>query len=272
MQNFTLFAHGLAGGARFGGPNSEGPVCLPQPLQWGPTLTAGGGMDYDLPFFNHRFSLRLFQADYRYIHEDYGPYTLLRRAGQCGWTREPRAVRSSSTGIVTHFGHIIPPPPVTYSLRGVAGDGFPGDPITVTGTALNLNPKKTATYTWTTTAARSPERRARQTSTPRISQPGTYTVKGHVPKATSLARWQTALRLTPSRRLSRRPSRCSANPSTVDSWRFLHDHCDWCEPAESSADLQLQRNGWFHQRQHLDRDAGDDGCGSWHDHCDLQRG
>ena len=26
---------------------------------------------------------------------------------------------------------------------------FPGDPVTVTGTATNLNPKKTATYTWT---------------------------------------------------------------------------------------------------------------------------
>jgi len=26
---------------------------------------------------------------------------------------------------------------------------FPGDPITVTGTALNLDPKKTAAYTWT---------------------------------------------------------------------------------------------------------------------------
>ena len=30
-------------------------------------------MDYDLPFFDNRFSLRLFQADYRYIHDDFGP-------------------------------------------------------------------------------------------------------------------------------------------------------------------------------------------------------
>ena len=36
-------------------------------------LTVGGGMDYDLPFFHHAFAFRLFQADYRYIHESYGP-------------------------------------------------------------------------------------------------------------------------------------------------------------------------------------------------------
>lgn len=59
LQNFTLFAHGLAGAARLGGPNSEGPVVYHEPYRTGPALTAGGGMDYDLPFFNNRFSLRL---------------------------------------------------------------------------------------------------------------------------------------------------------------------------------------------------------------------
>src|ERR1700761_979157 len=74
MDNFTLFAHGLAGGARLGGPNSDAGG-YHNPYMWGPTLTAGGGMDYDLPFFDHKFSFRLFQADYRYIHTNYGPYT-----------------------------------------------------------------------------------------------------------------------------------------------------------------------------------------------------
>src|ERR1700749_3585363 len=72
MQNFTLFAHGLVGAANLGGPNSENPF-YHNPYRWGPTLTAGGGMDYDLPFFDNRFSLRLFQADYRWIHANYGP-------------------------------------------------------------------------------------------------------------------------------------------------------------------------------------------------------
>ena len=42
MQNFTLFAHGLAGGAKLAGPNSEGPLVYHEPYMWGPTLTVGG--------------------------------------------------------------------------------------------------------------------------------------------------------------------------------------------------------------------------------------
>ena len=45
MQNFTLFAHGLVGGADLGGPNNENlPSLEHEPYRWGPTLTAGGGM------------------------------------------------------------------------------------------------------------------------------------------------------------------------------------------------------------------------------------
>src|ERR1700742_2722049 len=39
MQNFTLFAHGLVGGVRIGGPNSENPATFEhEPYQWGPGL------------------------------------------------------------------------------------------------------------------------------------------------------------------------------------------------------------------------------------------
>ena len=131
----------MAGGAYLGGPNSEGPLVYHEPYRWGPSLTAGGGMDYDLPFFNNRFSLRLFQADYRYIHEDYGPYVGVPTAGVLGGRANLSGV-DLSTGIVTHFGHIIPPPPVTFACVAAPATGFPGDPITVTGTATNLNPKK----------------------------------------------------------------------------------------------------------------------------------
>jgi len=58
MDNFTLFAHGLVGAGNLGGPNNNNAATFEhEPYRWGPTLTAGGGMDYDLPFFDHRFSL-----------------------------------------------------------------------------------------------------------------------------------------------------------------------------------------------------------------------
>ncbi|MGH9596026.1 MAG: hypothetical protein ACRD3K_04420, partial [Edaphobacter sp.] len=84
MQNFTLFAHGLVGAAKLGGPNQSNPFIYHEPYRWGPALTAGGGMDYDLPFFNNRFSLRLFEADYRWMHTNYGPAVPVPTAGVLG--------------------------------------------------------------------------------------------------------------------------------------------------------------------------------------------
>jgi len=180
MENFTLFAHGLVGGGRLGGPNSEVPSQREhEPYMWGPALTAGGGMDYDLPFFDNRFSLRLFQADYRYIHADYGPVTTIPTAGVLGGRANLNAVELS-TGIVVHFGHIIPPPPVTYSCAVSPTSGYPGDPFTVTGTALNLNPKKTATYSWTSTGGTISGTSNTANIDTKTAAPGSYTVTGHV--------------------------------------------------------------------------------------------
>ena len=94
------------------------------------------------------FSIRLFQADYRWIHTNYGPTApSIPTPGALGG-RANLSAAELSTGIVAHIGHIIPPPPVTYACSVSPTTVYPGDPITVTGTAANLNPKKPATYTW----------------------------------------------------------------------------------------------------------------------------
>ncbi len=215
MQNYTLFAHGLVGGARLGGPNSEGPLVYHEPYMWGPALTAGGGMDYDLPFFNNRFSLRLFEADYRYIHEDYGPYVGIPTAGVLGGRANLSGI-DLSTGIVTHFGHIIPPPPVTLACVAAPATGFPGDPITVTGTATNLNPKKTATYNWTsdggTVAGTS---NVANVDTKTLSA-GSYTVKGHVSEGNKPGQMADCSAPFTIRAFEPPTVGCSANPSSVN--------------------------------------------------------
>jgi len=180
MDHMTLFAHGLVGTDRLGGPNSENPATLEhEPYRWGPSLRAGGGMDYDLPWFDNRFSLRLFQADYRYIHEDYGPATTIPTAGILGGRTNLNAVELS-TGLVAHFGHVVPPPPVTYACSVSPASGYPGDPITVTGTASNLNPKKTATYSWTSTGGAISGTSSTANIDTKNAAPGSYTVTGHV--------------------------------------------------------------------------------------------
>jgi len=224
MQNFTLFAHGLVGGANLGGPNTDcgdnvSPCNIPsqehEPYQWGPTLTAGGGMDYDLPFFNNRFSLRLFQADYRWIHADYGPATTVPTFGVLGGRANLSGV-DLSTGIVTHFGHIIPPPPVTYTCSVNPTSIYPGDPITVTGTALNIDPKKTATYTWTSTGGTISGTTATANVDTKGITPGTYSVKGHVTEGAKPGQMADCSADFTVKPFEPPTVSCSASPSSVD--------------------------------------------------------
>jgi hypothetical protein len=214
MQNFTLFAHGLAGGGRLGGPNSPHSFQYHNPYTWGPALTAGGGMDYDLPFFDHRFSFRLFQADYRYVHANFGPYTPP-PSGPTGGRANLSGV-DLSTGIVTHFGHIIPPPPVTYSCSASPSTVYPGDPITVTGTALNLNPKKTATYTWTADGGTITGNTATANVDTKSASPGSYTAKGHVSEGNKPGEMADCSAPYTVQQFQPPTVSCSANPTTVN--------------------------------------------------------
>jgi hypothetical protein len=214
MQNFTLFAHGLVGGAKLGGPNQSNPFIYHEPYRWGPTLTAGGGMDYDLPFFNNRFSLRLFEADYRWMHANYGPAVPVPTQGTLGGRTNLSGVDLSS-GIVTHFGHIIPPPPVTYACAVSPATVFPGDPITVTGTAANLNPKKTAAYTWTADGGTISGTSATANIDTKTASPGTYTVKGHVSEGVKPGQMADCSATYTVKAFEPPTVSCSANPSTV---------------------------------------------------------
>ena len=216
MENFTLFGHGLVGAARLGGPNSEVPGFVEhEPYTWGVALTAGGGADYDLPFWNNRFSIRIFEVDYRYIHADFGPYVGIPTAGVLGGRTNLEAVELS-TGIVAHFGHIIPPPPVTYSCSVAPASVYPGDPITVTGVALNLNPKKTATYTWTTDGGVISGTSATANVDTKAAAPGTYTVKGHVAEGVKPGQMADCSATFTVKAFDAPTISCSANPSSVN--------------------------------------------------------
>ncbi len=216
MQNFTLFGHGLVGGGRLDGPNSHNGTYF-EPYRWGPTLTAGGGMDYDLPFFDNRFSLRLFQADYRWIHTNYGPAVSIPTSGVLGG-RTNLSGAELSTGIVAHFGHIIPPPPVTYACSVSPTTVYPGDPITVTGTAGNLNPKKAYNYTWTADGGTITGNTSTANIDTKNAAPGTYTAKGHIVMATGKPKPGDMADCTATytvKQFEPPTISCSASPSTV---------------------------------------------------------
>jgi hypothetical protein len=215
LQNYTLFAHGLAGGVDGVGPNNPGGVGY-NPYQWGVGLIAGGGMDYDLPFFNHHLGIRLFEADYRYTHIDFGP------ADPTQYLQGGRANLDGaelSSGLLFHFGSIVPPPPVTYACAVTAPTGtiYPGDPVTITGTATNLRPKKDAHYTWTSDGGTvSGDSNVAAIDTKTLSA-GTYTVKGHIEQGKKPGEFADCT--TPFTITAFQPPTisCSANPSTLNA-------------------------------------------------------
>jgi outer membrane protein OmpA-like peptidoglycan-associated protein len=206
-MGITPFAHGLAGGSRVGGPNAEPNV--QHPWTWGPALKVGGGLDYDTPLFNHRLAIRLFQADFLYVHADFGPQNV---------TGGRANVDSAelSTGIVYKFGSIIPPPPVTYTCAVNPMAAFPGDPVTITGTAMNLNPKKTATYTWTGQGVTVKGDSSTGTVDTTSLQPGQYTVTGHVSEGAKPGMFADCTANFTVKPFEPPTISCSANPSSVN--------------------------------------------------------
>ncbi len=178
-ENFTAFAHALVNADQIGGPYFE-------PNKWGPGLTVGGGMDYETPWFNHHLAIRLFQADYEYMHADWGltPY---------GGRANINAARLSA-GIVIHAGTIAPPAPITLACSASPESVFPGDPVTVTATAGGLDPKDHVIYSWSGSGAMGSDASTKIDTS--ALAPGEYTVTGTVkegkPGKEGLKPWETA--------------------------------------------------------------------------------
>jgi hypothetical protein len=199
----TPFVHALAGGVRVGGPYHE-------PYTWGVGLTAGAGLDYDTPFFNHHLGLRLFQADYEYMHVNFGP--------QNPWPSGGRANINAarlSTGLLFHLGSIEPPPPVMYACSVSPASVFPGDPATATGTATNLNPKKTAKYSWSATGVKVTGDSTNGAIDTTGVAPGTYAVKGNVTEGVKAGQFADCTANLIVKPFEPPTLSCSVNPTTI---------------------------------------------------------
>src|SRR5271170_2053301 len=203
-NRWVPFAHALAGGAKVGGP-------IFQPCTWGWGVTSGLGLDYILPAFNNRIAIRPIQADFHFSHVDYGPPNVGQVTGGVG---DIYAYRLSA-GIVLRLGQVTPPLPVQLGCTVQPANVFPGDPITVTATTSNLDLKKKATYTWTTTGGKITGTDTAATVVTTGVPAGDYTIIGHVSEGVRPG--QQASCSVGFRVHAYEPPTitCSANPSTV---------------------------------------------------------
>jgi len=215
FNHFSLFAHGLIGMGDLAGPNTRSCCNIGytyhNPWTWGgPSVTAGGGLDINLA---RAVSLRLVQVDYTYNNVDFGPYAGIRNVYPLGGRAHLPGLQASA-GLVWHAGNITPPPPVTYSCSANPATVFPGEPITVTGSALNLNPKRTATYSWTSNGGA--VNGSSSTVTVSNKAAGSYTVNGHVTEGSRAGQSADCTASYTVQDFAPPTIACSADPSTVN--------------------------------------------------------
>jgi hypothetical protein len=219
MNHFSLFAHGLIGVGDLAGPNTRACCNIGytyhNPWTWGgPSLTAGGGLDINLV---RVVSLRLFQIDYTYNNVDFGPYAGIVNRNPLGGRAHLPGLQASA-GLVWHGGSITPPVPVSYSCSVSPSLVFPGDPITVTGVAMNLNPnpKKTVSYTWTTDGGTISGTSNVANVNTATAAPGSYTVRGHVSQGIKPGQMGDCSASFSVRAFDPPTISCSASPSSVN--------------------------------------------------------
>jgi hypothetical protein len=124
-----------------------------------------------------------------------------------------------SAGLVFGTGSFAPPPPVTLACSVNPSSVFPGDPVTVTATVGDLDPKLNAIYSWSGSGATG----AATTVTVATGSlaAGTYTVQGEVkegkPGKEGLRPGQTADCTASFTVKAYEPPTvsCSASPSTI---------------------------------------------------------
>jgi opacity protein-like surface antigen len=175
-RRITPFAQVLLGGIHASdvtlssGCIGVGCIILPSETKF--AMTAGGGLDLNL---RRHLAIRLIQAEYLMTSFD-DPST-----GKGATQNDIRL----SAGVVLRFGgnrgsQMLPSAPLTYSCSVRPTAAFPGETIAASGTAVNLNPNKTAVYTWSAEAGTV----TGASDTAKIATdnlaPGTYTLKGHV--------------------------------------------------------------------------------------------
>ncbi|SEG00854.1 hypothetical protein SAMN05421819_1665 [Bryocella elongata] len=201
------FVHLLAGGVRAGGPAA-------QPITWGTGVTGGGGVDLVLPFWNKHLAVRAVQADVDYSHTHFPHPAVYNQT--LGGVGDLKAVHLSG-GLVYRFGA----PEVSQSVMlGCTAEPVsihPGDPVTVTGSTLYLNPRHKADYTWTANGGQVTSKGETATIDTTGLAPGQYTVSGHVSQGARASQQASCVAPFTVKAFEPPTVTCSANPSTVTS-------------------------------------------------------
>jgi len=181
--------------------------CTPLPAESAFAMTAGGGLDLRI---NHRLALRMIQAEYLMTNFEN------RDTGLGGSQNDMRL----SAGLVLRLGGSdAPPPSVTLDCSASPSAVFAGDPVTVTATAGNLNPRLNVIYSMTGPGLT--VNSATATVATATLAPGVYTVNCEVKEGRTgkegLKPWESAAAATSFAVKAFDPPTisCAASPSAI---------------------------------------------------------
>ncbi|MGA2903131.1 MAG: OmpA family protein [Candidatus Korobacteraceae bacterium] len=183
--------------------------------QWNAALGVGGGFDYNVwhgSVGGHDPSLAIRVAQVDYIYSNYNPVFQVA-------SKQWNSVRLSA-GLVFGLGNYYTPTPTAACTAQPTGV-TEGEPVTVTATGSNFNPKHTVTYAWTTNGGKldSSDKQSARIDTTGVAA-GSYSANATVSdakmkkggSATCAANFTVKAKPMNPPQVS-----CSTNPSTVQS-------------------------------------------------------
>jgi outer membrane protein OmpA-like peptidoglycan-associated protein len=212
-DRITPFVQALFGGVHANQVSLDGCTfsCTLLPSQNAFAMTAGGGLDLKV---HRHFAIRIIQAEY--LMTRFTSYT----TGTAAMQNDMRL----SAGIVFRMGGSPAVQPVTLACSASPAAIFPGDPVTVSATASNLDPKLNVVYAWSGVAGLNGNGTTALLDSAATASlaPGAYTVNCGVkegkPGKMGLRPWESAAATTSFTVKAFEPPTisCSASPITLN--------------------------------------------------------
>ena len=226
-EGMNIFAHALGGLNRLDVPGVGNHNGLGAIL--------GGG--FDIPV-NHSFSIRLLEADYQLGHQRFdvvGPV-------QPELRRQTFSGARLRTGLVFGFGG-GPGTPPSASCSAQPSEVMVGEPVTVTATGKDFNPKHTLNYKWASTGGKVTSKDNSASIDTNGLAGGSYTATARVsdPKVKKGGEASCTATFTVKEPPKNPPTMsCTANPSTVQAGGTATITCDCKSPDNQSVSVA----GW----------------------------
>jgi len=188
----------------------------------------GGGLDLR---FNRLISWRLLQADWVRSQHSF----------VLGTQDSFRGARLSS-GIVFNLGSLTPPTPPSATCSASPSQVMEGEPVTVTATPSNFNPKHDLGYQWTTTGGKASGTGATAQIDTNGLAGGSYSATANISDTkNSKMTASCSANFTVTDKPKNPPQiSCSANPTTVQSGQPSTISCTCTSPDNA----QLQPLAW----------------------------